>query len=167
MYACALAQAEALHHYGVAAASCAQVKGLRMMDRSAAASLPSAAEIFKAGEVALLQAIAIRKGMGAGAADLLLAESIAARAELYYCAASANQSGAVSVAVACAISLGNILMIAAQRNSFVASAPAVCPCRLPLPPAPAYTRSCLCMLVYACVCLCALAWSFCFAAGGI
>ena len=86
--------AEALHHYGVAAASCAQVKGLHMMEAAAAARLPPAAEIFAAGETALLDAIAIRSRMGAGAADLLLPLSIAARAELYYCAASANSHGA-------------------------------------------------------------------------
>lgn len=84
-----------MHHYGVAAASCAQVKGLGAMNRSAAAKLPRAAEIFAAGETALDEAIAIRGRMGAAAADLLLAQSIAARAELYYCAASANQGGAV------------------------------------------------------------------------
>ena len=86
--------AEALHHYGVAAASCAQVKGLHMMEAAAAARLPPAAEIFAAGETARLEAIAIRSRMGAGAADLLLPLSIAARAELYYCAASANSRGA-------------------------------------------------------------------------
>ena len=88
-------QAEALHHYGVAAASCAQVKGLGMMERAAASAIPPAAEIFVAGETALQEAISIREGMGHGAADLLLAQSIAAQAELYYCAASANTQLAV------------------------------------------------------------------------
>ena len=46
----ACSQADALHHYGVAAASCAQVKGLGMMDRVAAATVAPAAEIFAAGE---------------------------------------------------------------------------------------------------------------------
>lgn len=66
-----------------------------MMERAAASTVPPAAEIFAAGDTALQEAISIREGMGAGAADLLLAQSIAARAELYYCAASANTQGAV------------------------------------------------------------------------
>ncbi len=66
-----------------------------MMERAAGSAVPPAAEIFAAGETALREAISIREGMGAEVADLLLAQSIAARAELYYCAASANTQGAV------------------------------------------------------------------------
>ena len=55
---------------------------------------PPTAEILAAGETALKAAVAIRSRMGAGAADLLLPLSIAARAELYYCAARANRRGA-------------------------------------------------------------------------
>ena len=84
-----------MHHYGVASASCAQVKGLGMMDYAAATRVPPAAEMFAAGERALQEAIGIRERMGARAADLLVAQSIAALAELYYCAASANTQGAV------------------------------------------------------------------------
>ena len=68
-----------------------------MMERAAASAVPPAADIFAAGEAALQEAISIREGMGAGAADLLLAQSIAARAELYYCAASANTQAAVRI----------------------------------------------------------------------
>ena len=67
-----------------------------MMERAAASAVPPAAVIFAAGETALREAISIREEMGDGAADLLLAQSIAARAELFYCAASANTQGAVS-----------------------------------------------------------------------
>jgi hypothetical protein len=67
-----------------------------MMDHTAATHVPAAAEMFAASERALQEAIEIRERMGAGAADLLLAQSTAAKAELYYCAASANTRGAVS-----------------------------------------------------------------------
>jgi hypothetical protein len=66
-----------------------------MMDQTAATHVPAAAEMFAASERALQEAIEIRERMGAGAADLLLAQSTAAKAELYYCAASANTRGAV------------------------------------------------------------------------
>ena len=79
--------AETLHHYGVAAASCAQVKGLGLMGQAAAAQLPPASEIFASGDSALVEAIELRQGVE-------LALSTAARAELYYCAASANSQGA-------------------------------------------------------------------------
>jgi hypothetical protein len=129
--------AEALHHCGVASASCAQVKGLGMMAHEAvsgrfhilcgrfdwdlpmccvflsfrcschrklvvraemtewkrpgqAAQVPSAADIFRSGDAALREAIGLREAAGD---ELLSAMSVAARAELYYCAASANTHG--------------------------------------------------------------------------
>eukprot|EP01047_Picozoa_sp_COSAG01_P010426 COSAG01_NODE_440_length_17033_cov_16.301110_12_plen_481_part_00 len=56
-----------------------------------AAWVPPAADIFRSGDAALREAIGLREAAGD---ELLSAMSVAARAELYYCAASANTRGA-------------------------------------------------------------------------